>query len=79
MRRKAFRPALAAAILATAGGFLALVLPPPLVVSGSAERNLDILRKRPGSSSASYASLARTQEQTLDRLTRTSFPRAPRD
>jgi hypothetical protein len=78
VRRKAFRPALAAAILAAAGGFLALVLP-PLVVSGSALRNLDILRKKARVIQRSYASLARTQEQTLDRLTRTSFPRAAAD
>ncbi len=78
MRRKAFRPAWAAAILAAAGGFLALVLP-PLVVSGSAERNLDILRKKARVIQRSYASLARTQEQALDRLTRTPFPRAAAD
>jgi len=74
VKQKVFFPAVVAAGLAAVGGLFALVLP-HLVVSGNADRNLDILRNKAGVIQRSYASLASTQEQTLDRLTRSPFPK----
>ncbi|MCX6565308.1 MAG: HAMP domain-containing sensor histidine kinase [Candidatus Aminicenantes bacterium] len=74
MKRKSFYPAVAAAALAVVGGLFALILPRP-VISGNAEKNLDILRNKARLIQRSYAALASEQEQTLDRLTRGSFPK----
>jgi signal transduction histidine kinase len=74
VKRPAFYPAAAAAALALLGALAALLLP-GLVVSGDANKTVDVLRKRAGAIQRSYAALANGQEKTLDALTRDPFPK----
>jgi len=78
VKRRPFVPALAVAALAAVVGLLALVLP-ALVVSGSPDKSLDILRKQKSLIQKAYAVIGRDQEQALDRLTRGLFPKTAQD
>ncbi|MBN1938791.1 MAG: hypothetical protein JW843_04345, partial [Candidatus Aminicenantes bacterium] len=78
MKIRTFIPALLAASLAAVGGGFALVMP-RLIVSGSPERSLAILRKQAALIQKAYAVIVRDQEQALDRLTRNPFPKTAQD
>ena len=74
MKRRPFLPTIIAAALAAVFGILSLTLP-YLVVTGRPDKSLDALRKRARLIQRSYAGLVQGQEQTLNRLYRSPFPK----
>ena len=78
MKRPGLLPAAIAAAAAGVCGLLALGLP-GLIVSSDSEKSLEALRDRVRTIQRAYATLARDQEQTLDRLTRAGFPKTTPD